>query len=78
VAKQGDGSRSGAGDVANTVGPTTFLSCARAVQAKGKEARRSALRVGDSGLVYARNDPMLDPLRKDPRFVQLPKHIGFD
>ncbi len=34
--------------------------------------------VGDSGLVYARTDPMLDPLRTDPRFVQLLKGLGFD
>jgi TolB-like protein/Tfp pilus assembly protein PilF len=32
----------------------------------------------DSGLIYARNDPMLDPLRDDPRFQRLLKGIGFD
>jgi len=37
-----------------------------------------ALEVGDSGLIYARNDPLLDPLRNDPRFAQLLKRIGFD
>jgi TolB-like protein/Tfp pilus assembly protein PilF len=34
--------------------------------------------VGDSGLIYARNDPMLDPLRNEPRFTRLLKSIGFD
>lgn len=37
-----------------------------------------ALRVGDSGLIYARNDPMLDPLRDDPSFSRLLDSIGFD
>jgi Tfp pilus assembly protein PilF len=36
-----------------------------------------ARRIVDSGLVYARNDPLLDPLRDDPRFVALLKSIGF-
>ena len=34
--------------------------------------------VGDSGLIYARNDPMLDPVRDDPRVAQLLKGIGFE
>ncbi len=37
-----------------------------------------ALAAGDSGLVYLRNDPLLDPLRDDPRFEDLLKRIGFD
>ena len=42
--------------------------------AKLQQARRS----GDSGLIYLRNDPLLDPLRKDPRFGGLLGSIGFD
>jgi TolB-like protein len=34
--------------------------------------------LGDSGLIYARNDPFLDPLRGDPRFKDLLNQLGFD
>lgn len=37
-----------------------------------------ALAIGDSGLIYARNDPLLDPLRGDPRFSKLLNSLGFD
>lgn len=33
---------------------------------------------GDSGLIYARNDPLLDSLRNEPRFVKLLASVGFD
>jgi Tfp pilus assembly protein PilF len=37
-----------------------------------------ALAAGDSGLVYARNDPLLDPLRGDARFRAVLERIGFE
>ena len=37
-----------------------------------------ARQLGDSGLIYARNDPLLDTLRNEPRFAQLLASIGFD
>ncbi|MGQ0430230.1 MAG: TIR domain-containing protein [Gammaproteobacteria bacterium] len=37
-----------------------------------------ALALGDSGLVYARNDPFLDPLREDAEFADLLNRLGFD
>jgi TolB-like protein/Tfp pilus assembly protein PilF len=33
---------------------------------------------GDSGLIYARNDPFLDPVRADPRVAGLLAGLGFD
>jgi TolB-like protein/Flp pilus assembly protein TadD len=42
------------------------------------ERLQQARAIGDSGLVYARNDPWLDPLRGDPRFAELLKSIGFE
>ena len=37
-----------------------------------------AREMGDSGLIYARNDPFLDPLRKDARMTALLAGLGFD
>jgi tetratricopeptide (TPR) repeat protein len=37
-----------------------------------------ARQVGDSGLIYARNDPFLDPLRGEPSLSRLLASIGFD
>lgn len=39
---------------------------------------KRALEVGDSGLIYARNDPLLDPLRDAPEFTNLLADLGFD
>lgn len=37
-----------------------------------------ARQLGDSGLIYSRNDPFLDPLRNDGRFGRLLDSLGFD
>ena len=34
--------------------------------------------IGDSGLLLIRNDPYLDPLRSNPRFIRLLNQMGFD
>lgn len=36
-----------------------------------------AHRTADSGLIYLRNDPFVDPLRKEPRFIALSEALGF-
>ena len=37
-----------------------------------------ARELGDSGLIYAQTDPLLDPLRSLPAFQQLLQQLGFD
>ena len=39
---------------------------------------RRARALGDSGLIYARTDPLLDPLRPLPQFGELLRQLGFD
>jgi TolB-like protein len=38
---------------------------------------RRAREIGDSGLIYARNDPLLDPVRRRPEFNDLLLSLGF-
>ena len=39
---------------------------------------KRARELGDSGLVFARTDPLLDPLRQKPEFAELLGQLGFD
>ncbi|HEX7373688.1 MAG TPA: TIR domain-containing protein [Steroidobacteraceae bacterium] len=41
------------------------------------ERLEQARKIGDTGLIYARNDPLLDPLRDSPRFRALLQGMGF-
>ncbi|MBF9149544.1 TIR domain-containing protein [Novosphingobium jiangmenense] len=41
------------------------------------DAMEKALALRDSGLMLARNDPMLNPLRKEPRFAAVLSSVGF-
>ena len=42
------------------------------------EALRQARVSGDSGLIFIRNDPYLDPLRKQADFSRMLSDLGFD
>ena len=44
----------------------------------GELALEQAYQQRDAGLTTARVDPMLDPLRQQPRFIDLLKTMGFD
>lgn len=45
--------------------------------ARALDALARARAAGDAGLVYLRNDPLVDPLRKAPAFSQLLTGLGF-
>lgn len=38
----------------------------------------AAYKGSDSGVIYSRNDPFVDPLRKEQRFIALLKKLGFN
>ena len=40
------------------------------------KALQRAHEVGDSGLIYAATDPLLDPIRKDARFASLRRALN--
>jgi hypothetical protein len=37
----------------------------------------TAMRLRDSGLIYLKTDPLLDPLRSEPRFQAVERELGF-
>jgi TolB-like protein len=46
-------------------------------RAKALEWLETALRLRDPGLVYLKTDPLLDPLRKEPRFQAIERELKF-
>jgi hypothetical protein len=43
--------------------------------AKALEWLENAMRVRDLGLVYVKTDPLIDPLRKEPRFQAIEREL---
>jgi tetratricopeptide (TPR) repeat protein len=46
-------------------------------RAKALEWLETALRLRDPGLVYLKTDPLMDPLRKEPRFQAVMRELKF-
>jgi TolB-like protein/tetratricopeptide (TPR) repeat protein len=75
-------SRAAMGELESRLGDTALYQQAQ-VRAQWGETDRSiellqrARATGDSGLIYANTDPLLDPLRKRPAFAQLLSDLGF-
>lgn len=46
-------------------------------RAKALEWLDTAMRVRDSGLMSLRTDPLMDPLRKEPRFQAIERQLRF-
>jgi tetratricopeptide (TPR) repeat protein len=46
-------------------------------RAKALEWLDTAMRLRDSGLIYLKTDPLLDPLRSEPRFAAIERELGF-
>jgi len=46
-------------------------------RAQALEWLETALRLRDSGLIYVKTDPLLDPLRKEPRFQAIERDLKF-
>lgn len=45
---------------------------------KAIAALEAGMETGDSGMVLAKNDPLLDPIRQDPRFHAILSHLGLE
>jgi hypothetical protein len=46
-------------------------------RAKAREWLETALRLGDPGLENVKTDPLLDPLRQEPRFQAIERELKF-
>jgi hypothetical protein len=46
-------------------------------RAQALEWLETALRLRDSGLEYLKTDPLMDPLRKEPRFQGIVRELKF-
>ena len=44
---------------------------------KALEWLETALRLRDAGLIYVKTDPLMDPLRQEPRFQAIERELKF-
>lgn len=69
-------------DLASEFGDAALYQQAQILAQRGEidaamDALEKARAIGDSGMLYMLTDPMLDPLRKSPRFSALLRAAGF-
>ena len=65
-----------------TYGDAAAYQCAQIYsqwgdRGKALESLAAAMRVRDSGLIALRADPLLDPLRQEPRFQAIERELKF-
>jgi len=53
------------------------IDAQRGNRAKALEWLATALRLRDPGLIYVKTDPLMDPLRKEPRFQAIERELKF-
>jgi hypothetical protein len=63
------------GDTAHYQYATIYAQWGNAT--KALESLATAMRVRDPGVAYVKADPLLDPLRKEPRFQAIERELKF-
>ena len=77
-----DASRAALAELVRQGGDNSLYQQAQVLAQTGQstaalDALERAVTAGDTGLVILRNDPLLDPLRAEPRFVALKARLKF-
>ena len=64
------------------LGDTSAYQCATIYAQWGQRAKalewlETALRLRDPGLIYLKTDPLMDPIRQEPRFQKVMRELKF-